>query len=317
MPSDLAIAVLRGAASGMRVGVAGRSTATRGTLVVLPGRAEFIEKYAETVEDFGRLGFAGAVVEWRGQGLSLRGDLHPGRGFVADYEDYLDDLSAALDHLEATGTPRPWAMLGHSMGGHVGLRWLQRTPGSFAAAAMTAPMFGIPLLFVPELAARFLGRTFVRFGGGRRYAPGQRDFLIDRCIYERNPLTSCPVRFQSYRDLLASRPELALGGATWGWVDASLRSIALTRAPGYLDSIRTPMLLCVAGRDRVVDNRAVELFARRLPHAKLRRFTGARHELLLERDEIRNEVLAAIDAFLAAVSPPVSRPALAAAPPLG
>ena len=138
----------------------------------------------------------------------------------------------------------------------------------------------------------------VRLGAGRRYAPGQRDFLIERCLYERNPLTSCPIRFRAYSDLLRGQPELAVGGATWGWLDATLRSIAITRAPGYLEGISTPILLCVAGEDRVIANRAIVQFARRLPHATLRLFSGARHELLIERDDIRREVLAAIDAFI-------------------
>jgi lysophospholipase len=311
MRRDLAITALERATGSLRVGIAGGDEASRGTLVILPGRAEFIEKYAETIDDFCDLGFAVAVIEWRGQGLSMRGELHPQRGFVADYDDYLEDLGAGLDHLQTVAAPRPWSMLGHSMGGQIGLRWLHGTADSFVAAVMTAPMFGIPLASVPEPAARFLGRTVVRLGAGRRYAPGQRDFLIERCLYDGNPLTSCPVRFQSYRDLLVGRPELTLGGATWGWLDASLRSIALTRAPGYLESIATPILLCMADAERVVSNPSIELFARRLPQATLRVFAGARHELLLERDEIRSEVLATIDAFLAAVRPPL----LAAAPP--
>lgn len=303
---DLEIVLLDRPTGSLRIGLASAQQAGRGTIVVLPGRAEFIEKYAETASDLCARGFGVAVVEWRGQGLSMRGGLLPQRGFVADYEDYLQDLDAALGHLRSMWAPEPWFMLGHSMGGHIGLRWLHRSPGSFRAAAMTAPMFGIPLPAVPEPAARFLGRTVVRLGAGRRYAPGQRDFRIELCRYERNPLTSCPVRFQVYRDLVAGRPELTLGGATWGWLDASLRSMARTRLPGYLESIGTPILLCAAGNERVVSNRSIELFARRLPKARLRFFPDARHELLIERDEIRGEVLHAIDRFLAEPAPPVS-----------
>src|SRR5215813_15158089 len=44
----------------------------KGTLVVLQGRAEFIEKYFEVVHDARKRGFAVAMVDWRGQGLSER-----------------------------------------------------------------------------------------------------------------------------------------------------------------------------------------------------------------------------------------------------
>lgn len=304
MGRELAVTLLERAGGAARMAVAGDDTAERGTLVILPGRAEFIEKYAEAAADFCERGFAVAVVEWHGQGLSRRWALRPERGFVTDYAEYLDDLATALDHLASIGAPRPWILLGHSMGGHIGLRWLHDAAASFDAAVMTAPMFGIPLAAVPEPTARFLGRMAVRLGAGRHYAPGQRDFAIERCLYERNPLTSSPARFQAYRDLLHARPELAVGGATWGWLDATLRSIAITRAPGYLEHIPTPMLLCVAGEDRVIANRSIVQFAGRLPHATLRLFPGARHELLIERDDIRHEVLAAIDAFIAAVAAP-------------
>ena len=298
----------------MRLGLTDAGTSPRGTLVVLPGRAEVIEKYGETVADFARRGFAVAVVEWRGQGLSLRRPPLPHRGFVADYEEYLQDLDVALAELRAVQAPVPWILLGHSMGGHIGLRWLYREPGTFAAAVMTAPMFGIPLAGVPEPAARLLCRTMVRLGAGREYAPGQKDFRIERCRYEGNPLTSCPVRFAAFRDLAAGRPELTLGGATWGWLDASLRSMAITRRPGYLESIETPILLCAAGDEQVVSNASIELFARRLPRARLCRFSGARHELLIERDEIRDQVLAAIDGFLDGVAPPLTPPSPARTP---
>ena len=40
----------------------------KGTVVVLQGRAEYIEKYFETVRDLRARGFAVATFDWRGQG---------------------------------------------------------------------------------------------------------------------------------------------------------------------------------------------------------------------------------------------------------
>ena len=40
----------------------------KGTVVLLQGRAEFIEKYFETVRDLRARGFAVATFDWRGQG---------------------------------------------------------------------------------------------------------------------------------------------------------------------------------------------------------------------------------------------------------
>ena len=44
----------------------------KGTVVVLQGRTESIEKYFETVRDLRARGFAVATFDWRGQGLSDR-----------------------------------------------------------------------------------------------------------------------------------------------------------------------------------------------------------------------------------------------------
>ena len=104
------------------------------------------------------------------------------------------------------------------------------------------------------------------------------------------------------RRRVAATPELALGGVTYGWLAAALRSIALTRRPGYLEAISTPILVCQAGAERIVSNRAQVETVRRLPNGRLLAFPGARHELLLERDEIRDQVLAAFRAFAAEVT---------------
>jgi lysophospholipase len=48
------------------------TTRARGTVVLLQGRNECIEKYYETIEHFTRRGLWVATFDWRGQGLSDR-----------------------------------------------------------------------------------------------------------------------------------------------------------------------------------------------------------------------------------------------------
>jgi lysophospholipase len=268
----------------------------RGTVVALTGRAEFIEKYHETIGAFAGHGFSVAVFDWRGQGGSDRflGRRHAGH--IARIEDYLADLAAVLDRLEERRLPRPWLMLAHSMGGHIGLRHLHDRPGQFAGAMMSAPMFGIDLRPLPQPVARAICALAIGLGGVHRYAPGQRDFDLARLVYATNKLTTCPLQFEDLRRLLEATPELALGGVTYGWLAAALRSIALTRQPGFVEAITTPVLVCQAGQDRVVCNRSIPRLTRRLPHGRLLVVPEARHELLREREPIRQQVL---DAFLA------------------
>src|SRR5919106_345859 len=65
-------------------GLSGR----KGTVCVFPGRAEFIEKYFEVVAELRLRGFAAAVLDWRGQGLSQRSLRDPRKGHVKYFADY-------------------------------------------------------------------------------------------------------------------------------------------------------------------------------------------------------------------------------------
>jgi lysophospholipase len=202
-----------------------------------------------------------------------------------------------MARIERLRLPRPLVMLSHSMGGHIGLRYLHAHGDRFAGSAMSAPMFAIRLTPTPEPVARMLCAAAIRLGSATRYAPGQRDFALDRYVFARNRLTSSRERYAALRQCVAATPELALGGVTYGWLGAALRSLALTRRTGYLETIKTPILICQAGAERIVSNRAQVEAVRRLPNGRLIVFPGARHELLLERDEIRDRVLAAVRTF--------------------
>src|SRR5689334_19231096 len=60
----------------------------RGTVCLVQGRTEFIEKYFETIEDFRRRGFAVATFDWRGQGGSERLIRNKRHGYVESFDDY-------------------------------------------------------------------------------------------------------------------------------------------------------------------------------------------------------------------------------------
>ena len=201
---------------GMRVRLGHRVAAGQAARhgVVLPGRAEFIEKYGETLGELTAEGFAVAILDWRGQGGSDRYIDQRYRGHVVQVDDYLADLAAVLGRLEQLSLPRPYLILAHSMGGHIALRHLHDHPDSFAGAVLTAPMFGIQLRPTPEPVARAICGLAIALGAATRYAPGQRDFDLTRFVFATNKLTSCPERYAGFLRQLAATPELALGGVT-------------------------------------------------------------------------------------------------------
>src|SRR5215510_10405290 len=105
----------------------------KGTVVVLQGRAEFIEKYFETVRDLRARGFAVATFDWRGQGLSDRVLRNPRKGHVGDFSEYDLDLETLMKEVVLPDCPPPIFALGHSMGAAMlvraafrGRRWFDR-----------------------------------------------------------------------------------------------------------------------------------------------------------------------------------------------
>ena len=301
-PSPLVLELAQVDGMRVRLGHARPDGRPRGTVLVLPGRAEFIEKYGETLTDLTSAGFAVIILDWRGQGGSDRFILRRQPDHVTRFEAYLADLAAVHDRLRQLALPEPHLLLAHSMGGHIGLRYLHDHPGQFAGAMMTAPMFGIRLRAMPEPLARAICRAAIALGASTRYAPGQRDVDLARFVFATNKLTTSPERYAAFLRQLADTPDMALGGVTYGWLDAAFRSLQVARRPGYLEAIRTPILVCQAGAELIVSNRAQEAVVRRLPHGRLAHFPDAKHELLMERTEIRQQVIDSFEAFVAGLT---------------
>src|SRR6201992_2388518 len=79
----------------------------KGTVCLFQGRAEFIEKYFETVRDLRARGFAVATLDWRGQGMSQRALRNPLRGYVRSFDQYQIDLETFIAEVVLPDCPPP------------------------------------------------------------------------------------------------------------------------------------------------------------------------------------------------------------------
>ena len=104
----------------IRVGFWRPEAAAHGTVLLFPGRTEYIEKYGPAAADLAERGFAMLAIDWRGQGVADRVTDDPQVGHVAHFPDYQRDVAAALETAVQLDLPRPFHLLAHSMGGCIG-----------------------------------------------------------------------------------------------------------------------------------------------------------------------------------------------------
>ncbi|MBY6241451.1 alpha/beta fold hydrolase [Methylosinus sp. Sm6] len=281
----------------LRVATFATEGEARGTVALFPGRAEFIEKYFETIGELLARGYHVAAMDWRGQGGSERDLADPRKGHIDDFALYQRDLDAFIGETLTLSCPRPWHALAHSMGAAILLDRAHSARSPFERLALIAPMIDIEGLRFPK-GARALADTLDMFGLGAMYVPGGNGRSLIELPFEGNRLTSDHARFARNAEPLAVAPNLAVGDPTVGWINAAFRLMKQFSAPEYARAIRAPALIFSCGRDRIVSSRAIERFARRLPVGNLVAIPGARHELLMERDELREQFWAAFDAFV-------------------
>jgi lysophospholipase len=269
----------------------------RGTVCVFQGRSESIEKYFETVRDLRDRGFAVAMIDWRGQGLSSRRLRDPRKGYVRDFADYEIDVETFVQQVVLPDCPPPHFALAHSMGGAVMLRVAHAGKRWFDRMVLSAPMIDLPGR-ATSLPARVLLRLMRLTGQGGRYVPGGSDTLTGATSFINNPFTSDPVRFARNAAILEEDPNLGLASPTVAWADTALRTMHGFRASNYPSQIRQPILMMAASHDTIVSTAAIEEFAYHLRAGSHLVIAGSKHEILQEQDRYRAQFWAAFDAFV-------------------
>lgn len=270
--------------------------ASRGTILLLTGRGEFIEKYAtEVVGELLARGFSIATLDWCGQGLSDRLLPEHDAGHIDSFATYIADLRLFLETIVTQFAVGPVMAICHSMGGHILLRHLaERGAGPIRAATVVSPMTGLQremflrsvLMFLPEtpqIDHRYL------FGTGP-FVPLARQFASNHVTHDER-------RYRFTEAWFRADPRLSLGGPTVGWARRAAQSMTACLAPGYLERIDLPVLLLTAGQDQIVDPASHAPVAARLRQVDHVTIADARHEIMMETDDIRARFWEAFDSF--------------------
>lgn len=249
-----------------------------GTLVVTHGISEHSESYAKTAENFCHLGWNVIAWDLRGHGRS-----EGKRGHVGAFTDYSRDLAQFLRHLKRGGhLEKPFALVGHSMGGLVTLRYLiddkldAPLPG---AVALSSPLLGVALAVPPvkDFAARMLRKTWPSLTLTNEIR--NEDLVRDSEWlkgYEKDALRHDKISPSLYFGMFETIDEVKRAGA----------------------KIKLPILVQAAGQEKIVSLPAIKDFFPEIGSAnkKLIVYEDSYHEIYNDLD--RESVFKDLDRFI-------------------
>ncbi len=259
----------------------------RGTIMLFPGRTEYIEKYGDAASEFIDRGFAALAVDWRGQGLADRLLEDPRVGHVDQFTDYQLDVAATLELAAELDLPKPWYVIGHSMGGAIGMRAVLEKD-CFAACAFTGPMWGIFFTPLMKPLSRLTAYWGPRIGLGERTPPTTTlESYVVAQPFEGNVLTRDPTMYKMMQTQLAAHPELALGAPSTIW----LRE-ALDECDWLMDQTapETPCLTFLGSHEQIVDRKAIRARMANWPSGTLVEIPDGEHEVMMEAPDVRGPV---------------------------
>lgn len=279
-------------------------------VIALPGLSEYGEKYFELAHDMLARNLAFWVIDWAGQGSSDRYFKDSAKGrqrrHSDDFSEDVADLRQLIMEYIKPASVHPdvgrigHVMIGHSMGAHIGLRYLLEYPDTILAAAFAAPMMGIKATGnAPGFVTSFLTNALTPLH--KSYVAGNGDWQTSR-LNRMNPgktiFSSDPVRDALHDGWMDKNPDLRVGHVTYGWVHQALKSCATLEQALARSELTTPTLVAIAGRDELVNNNKITRILGRQKNVTLLDLPEARHEILMENDSIRGLFMQKFDDLL-------------------
>lgn len=277
-------AVWMSAADGVRVRLALWPKGAKGTVLMLPGRTEYVEKYARAAGDLAARGYASVAIDWRGQGLADRAQDDPLVGHVDDFDEFQRDFDLMPALARELGLPEPFYLLSHSMGGAIALRALYRG-APVKAAAFSAPMWGILMAAWMRPVALTIAALSQPFGQLHRYAPTTKPVsYIATSEFAGNFLTTDPDMWDYMKRQIVDVPALQLAGPSLGWLRAALYEcgdLGRRAAPPH------PAYTALGTAEQIVDVGPIHMRMAGWGNGRLDLIAGAKHEIIMETPATR------------------------------
>jgi len=239
-------------------------------IVVSHGLGEHSGRYGHVAETLCPLGCSLWIPDHRGHGRS-----QGRRGHVNDFDEYCSDLKILVELAGSGGIQRlPLVLLGHSMGGLIALRFAGSYPRQIDGLILSSPLLGLPES--PPVLLRalstVLSTVWPTFSLSNR--------LDSNLVSHDQGEVSAYAADEHVHDRITAR-----------WVTSCMRTLATVQASPEL--IRGPLLLQVAGADRLVSTPATLAFFDRITadDKTLHRYDNLYHEIYNEKPIDRKRVL--------------------------
>jgi lysophospholipase len=274
-------------------------------VVLSPGRAEPIIKYAELIYELYQNGYSVFAIDHKGQGKSSRVLANSHVGYIDDFDEYVEDFKHLIDKVldalldEHSQNTLPKYLLCHSMGGTIGSLFVQKYPLVFNKMVLSTPMYGVKAPMPEYLLAAFLSVLIMLrrlFRLPITYLWGQSDYRA--IAFYKNRLTHSEIRYRAFRAVMAQYPENQMGGISFEWLSKALKAVSRVRKNAK--SVLLPCLIIIAEDEQIVDNRLLRKTAKLMPNTSLIDVPNARHEVFFEQDAARSFALSKIYEFLEA-----------------
>lgn len=227
----------------------------RAVMGLVHGIGEHCRRYDELAAWFGARGVAVLGYDRQGYGRS-----EGRKGYAADYREYVDEIARLTVECERRHPELPKVLYGHSMGGHLLLRYLIRRKPALAAAVVSAPHVRLSFRPNPILVGvgKLLRSVYPTFTQSNPLDTSQlsRSPGVE-AAYLADPLTHDRITARTGMDILDNA----------------------TALDAYADGLGVPTLLMHGDADGLTDYDASRAFAGRNEGVAFKSWPGLYHEL--------------------------------------
>ena len=275
----------------------------KGSVVILHGFTEFIEKYNEIIYYFTQAGYDVYMSEHYGHGYSGRSETVSGnlsKVAVEDFNIYVDDAFQFVTDVvnKKRDRNKPFILFGHSRGGGIGARLLEEFPSHFDAAILSSPMLEVNTGGTPEWLARFVAGSAKAFGAGGNYIFGHGDYTVEDYFDDPDCSATSYPRYKYAFDKRVEDEYLQMNGATWYWLDAAIEATKEAVKLEKAQRVKIPVLLFQAENDALVRPRGQLEFASKAKNVNVVMVPDSHHECFNTPNIIANAYWVTIFDFL-------------------